>query len=151
MLIWQWKHFWTYVKAHFFKWWYLFSEKLCNTEYVNIAIQTIMHIVQSCRSVTCGPFGAPPKTHVFLTDEDAPKSVATCCICCASSLVGARISVIGPSPFARGGWLLMCTIAGKMYCRPMLQVSIQVTSCVSRWLTDWLANKQNQLTNWVSG
>jgi hypothetical protein len=89
-----------------------FLGKNINTEHVKLhnnltqctEIQTFTQTVYSLKlRITCGPFGAPPKTHVFLTDEDAPKSVATCCICCASSLVGARISVIGPSPFARGG------------------------------------------------
>jgi hypothetical protein len=102
------------------------SEKCNGTVHWNSYFCT--HCVQlKTVEVTCGPFGAPPKTQVFLTDEDAPKSVATCCICCASSLVGARISVIGPSPFARGGWLLMWTIAGKMYCKIMLWYSVHVT------------------------
>ena len=40
------------------------------------------------KSLSCGPFGAPPYTHTFLILEDLPNSLATSCTCCASSLVG---------------------------------------------------------------
>lgn len=67
------------------------------------------------KSLACGPLGAPPNMHVFLICDVAPKSFATCCICCANSRVGARIKAIGPSPRARRDWLLMCTMAGSVY------------------------------------
>ena len=35
--------------------------------------------------------------------------------CTASSRVGANASTIGPSPLARNGCALMCTIAGSRY------------------------------------
>ena len=66
---------------------------------------------------TWDPLGAPPNMHVFLIEHDAPKSFATDWICCANSLVGARTSAIGPSPFDNGFWLVMCTVAGRAYCK----------------------------------
>lgn len=38
--------------------------------------------------------------HVFLIFDDAPNLVASCCICTASSRVGAKTRTIGPSPGA---------------------------------------------------
>ncbi|EZA62253.1 hypothetical protein X777_00621, partial [Ooceraea biroi] len=37
-----------------------------------------MHIsMPLSRSCACGPFGAPPKIHEFLTAADSPKQLAT--------------------------------------------------------------------------
>jgi hypothetical protein len=38
--------------------------------------------------------------HVLFIFDDAPNLVASCCICTASSRVGAKTKTIGPSPGA---------------------------------------------------
>ena len=53
-----------------------------------------------CKSRICGPFGAPPYTHVFFILDDDPNLVHSCWICTASSRVGAMTKTIGPSPGA---------------------------------------------------
>jgi hypothetical protein len=48
--------------------------------------------------LTCGPFGAPPYTQVFLMRLEEPNFWHSCWIWTASSLVGANTRTIGPSP-----------------------------------------------------
>jgi len=51
--------------------------------------------------------------HVFLTPDEAPNLSHSSLICTASSRVGERTSVMGPSPGDRYGWALMWIIAGS--------------------------------------
>lgn len=54
-------------------------------------------------SLTWEFFGTPPYTTVFFTSLDAPYLSHSCLICSASSLVGASIRTIGPSPGCKYG------------------------------------------------
>lgn len=53
----------------------------------------------------------------FLEKTNKIRNVITCWICWASSRVGASTSTIGPSSLNSLGWLMMWTMAGRIYAK----------------------------------
>eukprot|EP00963_Diacronema_lutheri_P002053 scaffold131_cov335-Pavlova_lutheri.AAC.40 len=90
-------------------------------------------------SRNCGPRDAPPYTQVFLMPDERPKRSASSLICTANSLVGARMSMVGPT---RGSFFtfLMCTIPGNRYPQvlplPVLAMATTSLPCMAH-AQDW--------------